>query len=315
MKRVIVLGGSGFFGRLIVEKLTEAGLQPIPASRSSAGMRIDANNPEDLRVNLKQRDLVIDAAGPFQTRNPALIEAARTIGFDVIDLSDSPDYTSMIYEHEVPIRAAGIRVLTACSALSTLSALILKASGFENPRSLNVYLRPASRYTANPAALQSFLAGVQGKTRVIQFREPLGRRSGLTVRTVDAVTLKRAFPSLQTVELIVDCGIPAANALLRSRTFRRLLGRFQDKAIRIAHRIGPANGLLAFEIASTMHRKQEAFWGPRSYMVAVIPAIEAAIAIAAGRYPHRGLVSPADHVTYAAFHEALRRENITTAAA
>ena len=84
MKRVVVIGGSGFFGGLIAERLAAAGLQPIIASRSRGELRIDANNPEDLRNNLKGRDLVIDAAGPFQKRTPALIEAARTIGFDVI---------------------------------------------------------------------------------------------------------------------------------------------------------------------------------------------------------------------------------------
>src|SRR6476646_1997879 len=127
MKRVVVIGGSGFFGRLIVERLTAAGLQPIAASRSWGELRIDANDPESLRASLKQRDLVIDAAGPFQKRTPALIQVARTIGFDVIDLSDSPEYTAMIYEQQAPILASGIRVLTACSSLSTVSALMLKA--------------------------------------------------------------------------------------------------------------------------------------------------------------------------------------------
>ena len=65
MKRIIVLGGSGFFGHLIVERLRAAGMEPISASRSSGEMRIDANNPDDIRNNVKPRDLVVDAAGPF----------------------------------------------------------------------------------------------------------------------------------------------------------------------------------------------------------------------------------------------------------
>ena len=51
------------------------------------------------------------------------------IGFDVIDISDSPEYTSMVYAHEAPIRAAGIRFLTGCSTHSSVSAAVLRASG------------------------------------------------------------------------------------------------------------------------------------------------------------------------------------------
>src|SRR4029077_1469713 len=155
MKRVVILGGSGFFGRLIAEGLAAAGVQPIVASRTRGELRIDADNPEDLRICLRPRDLVIDAAGPFQKRSPALINAARTIGFDLIDISDSPDYTAMVYQHEAPIQAAGIRVLPACSALSTVSAAVLKSYSVEEPRRLSAYLVPASRYTANPGTLAS----------------------------------------------------------------------------------------------------------------------------------------------------------------
>ena len=149
MKRVVILGGSGFFGSLIAERLTTLGMQPIVASRSRGEVRIDADNPEDLRSHLKQRDLVIDAAGPFQKRNSALIETARTMGVDVIDISDSVDYTSMVYKYEAPIGAAGIRVLTACSSLSTISAAVLKSVSVDEPRRLSAYLVPAIRHTAS----------------------------------------------------------------------------------------------------------------------------------------------------------------------
>ena len=100
MKRVVVLGGSGFFGQWIVRRLIAAKLQPIVASRTRGELRIDANNADDLRKNLKARDLVIDCAGPFQKRNSALIETARTMGVDVIDISDSAEYTEMIYTED-----------------------------------------------------------------------------------------------------------------------------------------------------------------------------------------------------------------------
>jgi hypothetical protein len=310
LKRVVVLGGSGFFGRLIAEKLTAAGLQPVIASRTSAEVRIDANNPEDLRANLKQRDLVIDAAGPFQKRNSALIDAARTIGFDVIDVSDSADYTAMVYQNEPPISAAGIRVLTACSSVSTISAIMLKSSGIEQPRRLSVYLLPASRYTANPGTMLSFLSGAQGRSRTIRFPRPIGDRSGVTVKSADAVTLPSLFPSLNTIELIADTGQSLTNALLPFAWVRALAERHLGRAMKIARKLGAEHGVLAYDVAATTRRKQVVFTGENSYMLAVIPAIEAALAIAAGKFPHRGLVPPTQHLEDSVFWDAVRREGI-----
>ena len=310
MRRVVVLGGSGFFGRLIVERLSAAGLNPVAASRSSGELRIDANDADAIHANLKQRDIVIDAAGPFQTRTPALIQAARTIGFDLIDLSDSPEYTAMIYQQQAPIGAAGIRVLTACSSLSTVSALMLKASGNEQPRRLSVYLLPASRSTANPGSITSFLSGVEGGSRTIHFPQPLGTRSGITVKSVDSITLPRLFPSLQTTEFVVDGGIPGMNILLRLKKVRDLIARHQSKIIKVANLIGPKRGILAYDIGSAHRRRQRIFIGENSYMLAVIPAIEAAIAIAAGRFPHRGLVPPTEHLSVDELLAAVAKERI-----
>ena len=299
MKTIIVLGGSGFFGKLIVERLREAGLQPLVASRSSGDMRIDANNPDDLRVYLKQRDLVIDAAGPFQTRTPALIETAMRIGFDIIDLSDSPDYTAMIYERAAPIGAAGIRVLTACSTLSTVSAMVVKLAGIPEPRKLTVVLRPESRYTANRGAVESFLHSIEEVT-------PRGMR----MKTVDSVTLPRAFSTLQNAELIVDTGA-AGNFFLQFASFRRLIRRYQSTAAKIARAIGRGEGIVRFEVSTMIRRKEQVFRGRKSYMLAVLPAVHAATAIAAGRFPHRGIVPPTEHVDSAHLLAAITKEGIT----
>jgi hypothetical protein len=311
MKRVVVLGGSGFFGGLIAAQLRAAGLTPLVASRSGGDLRIDANNPNDIRANLKTRDLVIDAAGPFQRRTPALLDAARTMGFDIIDLSDSPDYTSMIYEQEAPVGAAGIRVLTACSALSAVSALVLGMSGVDEPRRLTAYLVPASRYTANRGTTESMLGGFLGEQRTIDFPKPLGKRTGVTVKSVDAVTLPRKFWFLRETDFVIDTQIPMMNTMLRWPIARRLAQRFEKNALDLVHRVGPARGVLAYEIASISARKFAIFSGEKSYLLAVLPAVQAALAIAGGKFAHRGVVAPTDHIVQADFMEAVKREGIT----
>jgi hypothetical protein len=312
MKRIVVLGGSGFFGRIIVERLTAAGLQPLAASRSSGALRIDANSPEQLKANLRQRDLVIDAAGPFQARTPALIEAAAKIGFDVIDLSDSADYTAMVYAHQAPIASAGIRILSACSAVSTVSAAVLKMSGIDDPRRLSAYILPASRYTANRGSVRSFLHGVMGRSRSIRFPAPIGTRSGVLIKSVDWVTLPPDFKSLYVTELIVDSGSAVGNLVLPSKSVRDLLLRYEPAILRLAKRFGNSSGILGFEIASTLRHRRHVFTGEKTYLLAVLPAIEAARQIAGGKYPHRGIVPPTKHVDPFELFEAIKREGINT---
>ena len=309
MKRIIVLGGTGFFGGLIVEKLRAAGLEPHVASRHSE-FSIDADHPQDLHAHLQQRDLVIDAAGPFQKRSPALIEAAAKIGFDVIDLSDSVAYTSMVQQHEGPISAAGIRVLTACSSLSTVSAAVLGMSSVSQPRRLTVYLRPASRLTANSGSIASFLGSLTGVMRTIRFDAPLGKRSGVGVRSVDSVTLPPLFPSLRETELVVDAGIPGANFLIGRPELRRLLEKNQSMLAAVARRIGPLTGILAYEIATEGGYRHQLFTGENAHLAAVIPAVMAAQSIAADTFPHRGVVPPTRHVEREALFESMFREGI-----
>lgn len=309
MRRVVILGGSGFFGGLIAERLRVAGIVPVIASRS-AEVRIDANDAGSIKANLKQRDIVIDAAGPFQTRNSALVDAARTVGFDVIDLSDSAEYASMIYEREAPIGASGIRVLTACSALSTISAFAMKTSGVDQPYWIRTYLLPASRHTANPATMDSFLASLEGTPRTFSFPEPVGDRTGLRARCVDEVTIPRAFPSVRIAELYVDTGMTSANLALRVPFLRPLVRKYRDRAIKMARRSGHDDGILGFEIASTLVHKKVIFTGAKTYMLAVLPAILAATAIANGRFAQRGLVPPQKHVDENELRAAIAAEGI-----
>jgi hypothetical protein len=315
MKRVVVLGGAGFFGQLIVDRLAKAGLQPTVASRTHGALQIDANNADDLRKNLKPRDLVVDCAGPFQKRNSALIETARTLGVDVVDISDSVEYTSMVYKYEAPIGAAGIRVLTACSSLSTISAAVLKSLSVDEPRRLSAYLVPAIRHTASTSTIESVLQSLQGSFRKFQFPRPIGTRVGVTVKSVDAVTLPRVFPTLSTTDLTVDLRFPGMNLALaavpRWKFVRRMMEKHQSKAIAFARTFGTTHGVLGYEIASKVGFKYRIFTGDKSYMLAVLPAILAATAIANGRFTKRGLVPPTDHVDPNQLFEAVRNEGIT----
>lgn len=294
MARVVILGGTGFFGSLIAERLPEA----ISMSRSSG---VDANNAQQLRANLRRGDIVVDAAGPFQTRSSALLDAALEIGFEIIDISDSPDYSSRFYARSDEIRNAGIRVRTACSALSTASALALH--GVDQPQKLTAFLVPASRYTANPATTSAVLLSLLGEKRTLRFPAPLGVRSGITVKSVDALTL----PDLPVAEFVVDAGIPGANfifaAAARSALLRRQLQLVQPLSLAMTRRIGKTEGVLAYEVIGSARTRYLMFLGKKSYLMAVLPAV-----LAARTRREPGLIPPSEHVNAGEFFTRIRNE-------
>ena len=130
-----------------------------------------------------------------------------------------------------------------------------------------------------------------------------------------AYLLKRAGHSVALIERArcasIDTGHTTGNALIQFAFVREMIGRYQSQALKIARRIGPASGILGYEVSSTLRHRQQVFTGERSHMLAVLPAILAATAIAGGRFPHRGLVPPDKHVEAGEFFDFVRREGIT----
>jgi hypothetical protein len=93
-----------------------------------------------------------------------------------------------------------------------------------------------------------------------------------------------------------------------------LMDLFQPTALSIAHLIGSKSGVLAYEILTAVGNKYRIFSGEKSYMLAAIPAIHAALAIAEGRFSRRGVVPPTEHVDPEQLFDAARKEGIITIA-
>ena len=86
MRRIVVVGGRGWFGGAAAEMLRRAGGVPVIASRRpGADVLIDAEDSRSLAAGLHEGDVVIDAAGPFHGRSSALVVACLARRCDVID--------------------------------------------------------------------------------------------------------------------------------------------------------------------------------------------------------------------------------------
>lgn len=320
MRRIVVLGGTGFFGSVAVRLLEADGVAAVRASRrASADVQVDVEQAASLRATLREGDVVIDTVGPFQERSSALVEAAMETGCDVIDISDSLAYTQKVYGLQGRIEESGIRVLTACSSLSAVSAAMVSLSGVTDPVRVTEVLAPATRYTANPGSGGSLLRSVGRPIRILRqgqlttvtgwseartFRlpSPIGTIRGYLCESPDAVTLPRIWPGVRTVAFYVDSRAPGLNTVFalaaRWRPVRRLVVRLQPTGLALARLLGSRIGCLAFEIEGSDGRiaRCALVGGEQGHLTPIAPAVMAARAIAEGQFEARGLVSPDRYV-------------------
>ena len=320
MRRIVVLGGLGFFGGLAVERLRANSAAPLTAARRpGADLQVDVEVPASLRAALRPGDVALDTVGPFQERTSALMEAALDIGFDLVDIADSLDYVERLHGLRSQIEAAGIRVLTACSSISAVSAALVRLSGLEHPVRVTGLLAPAARYVSTPAAGSSLLRSVGrpirvlrdgqliarpgwGESRTFQMPPPIGRVHGHLFESADSLTLPGVWPSLRSVEFYVDSRVPGLNALFalaaRWPLLRQVLERLQLPGLALARLLGSSAGCLAYEIeaAGGAFVRFALSARERGYFTPIVPAVLAARAIAEGRFAPQGLVPPDRHV-------------------
>ena len=320
MTRIIVVGARGFFGRAAVDLLRREGERPLVASRRpGADLIVDAEQRDSLRASLRSGDVVVDAAGPFQRRSTALIEECAAIGCDVIDLSDSLDYARQVHALAPRIDSAGVRVLTSCSSVSAVSAALVCLTGVEQPVRVSVFLAPATRNTSTGATAQALFSILARPIRLrrsgalverpafseerrLDFPPPVGLVRGRLGESPDSLFLPEVWPTLRDVDFWIDLRRRPLNALVAaaagSRSLRRLLGALQPVGRRMTKVVGARSGGFAVEVEGASGARAAAGFvhASHSYVVAVAPAVLAAKAIAAGRFPASGLVAVDRHV-------------------
>lgn len=315
-RRILVIGGRGFFGAAAVELLRRDGEAPLVGSRrpGSGDVLVDAESAASLRAALRGGDVVIDAAGPFQQRSPLLVETALATGCDVIDLSDSLDHALAIQRLAPRIEASGIRVLTSCSSVSAVTAALVRLLAVPAPVRISAFLAPATRNTSTSATAQSLFASLERPIRVLRagrlvartafgerrrfdFAPPVGTVDARLGESPDALTLPPIWPTLREVDFWVDTRRRLLNAAFaaaaRHRSLRRLLHLLQPIGRRVAKRFGARSGGFAVEVEDAGGARGAAGFvhSSHSYVVAVAPAVLAARALKARTFAAAGLVA------------------------
>jgi len=329
LRRIVLLGGTGFFGSAIAEALRERGFAALTPSRA----QVDVERTEALVSTLQARDVVIDAAGPFHRRSTALLEVAITVGFDVIDLSDNLGYALGVYAMHERLKAANVRVFTSCSAVSTVTAAAVSKSGVPEPVRVSVCLLPASRYSSSAGTTASLLRSLSRPIRVLReghltaasgwsrsnvFSLPLGRGEvrGYLAESADAVTLPVVWRGLRDVDFFVDTQVFGVNRLiafaLRVPAGKRLLGGMAPVGLQLSRLAGSRSGGYVVEaVADDGHIATTALLGQRrSYLAAVMPAVLAAESLMSGNSPLPGVVPADRHCDPNELFDELRKRGI-----
>jgi hypothetical protein len=286
-----VVIGAGFFGRVIARRLADVGIVPVVASRTHGEVRVDVEDAGSIRSALLPGDVVVDTAGPFQQRSTALVDAGIELGCDLVDLSDSLAYARNVLALHEDAVAKGVRIFASCSAIATVAASAIRASGRVAPETCDLFLAPASADTGNPATVQAFLASVDW-SRSREF--PADRRRGYRVESAAAVLLPRSWPSLRWVDFWVDPNAPLAAKGVALASRLGLTGALSAIAPLSARLLGRREGSFTVAISETGRYSLTRLSAPRgSYLIAAEPAVLAAESIARGTDTPPGVV-PAD---------------------
>lgn len=174
--RVLLIGASGVFGRRIARELaSDPRFQLTLAGRRLEGLSALRDNLADCSIRLatldvtaagvdsaiaKQRpQLVIHAAGPFQSQDYRVAEACLACGSDYVDLADGRDFVSGIGRLDDRARAAGRLLISGASTVPAISSAVVDAllPRFGALESIEQAISPGNRTPRGDATVAAIL--------------------------------------------------------------------------------------------------------------------------------------------------------------
>lgn len=173
MSVILILGGYGGFGARLSRRLAARGHRILVAGRhrDKAVAFCDAvpnchpvvaDRDGDLAAVLAEHrpDLLIDAAGPFQTSGYHVIEACIAAGVDYLDLADGRAFVAGIGTLDAPARQAGIVAISGASSVPALSGAVVRdlAVGMEQIMSVEMAISASNRAAAGASVATAILS-------------------------------------------------------------------------------------------------------------------------------------------------------------
>jgi saccharopine dehydrogenase-like NADP-dependent oxidoreductase len=187
---VLVVGGTGSFGARLVESLTattdldviigvrnvdRADMLKAALRGRFPGRRIEAHEFDATTAtahDLRRLGVwcVVDAAGPFQIRKPALVEAAIAAGCHYVDIADARAFVTAIDGFDAAARAANVLVVSGASSTPALSNAVLDrlTDGWRRIDRIEVAISPGNRQPRGLSVIKAILASAGQPIRVFR---------------------------------------------------------------------------------------------------------------------------------------------------
>ncbi|MGB2742717.1 MAG: saccharopine dehydrogenase NADP-binding domain-containing protein [Cognaticolwellia sp.] len=180
MKKVVVLGGYGNFGKRIVENLASiegitiliAGRNLTKSSALVKSLQVTSNAKlEPLVIDIFAEDfkeqlasispfLVIHTSGPFQGQDYRVPTACIECGAHYIDLADDRRFVCDITVLDSQAREKGLLVVSGASSVPGLSAAVVDhyQNQFNNIESINLAIAPGNKAERGLATVEAILS-------------------------------------------------------------------------------------------------------------------------------------------------------------
>jgi short subunit dehydrogenase-like uncharacterized protein len=230
--RIVLLGATGYTGRLTAKALVERGLTPVLAGRSVERLGplsrelgdldfaiADVREPKTMKALVGPGDVIVSTVGPFVRLGSAAVETAIAARASYLDSSGEPSFVRRVFERHGPVaRQAGTSLLPSFAFDSVpgnlAAATALKRAG-EGARRVDIgYFMPGdrrgwdsggSRASFLTAAIEpSFVwrGGIRterGAARIRSFALARGYCTAVSAGTSEHFALPRLYPQLREV--------------------------------------------------------------------------------------------------------------------
>ena len=227
MVPIIIIGGTGVFGRFIVEELQKSEVDfqiTVAARRKSEFMKyfkseedlkfqhIDLKDESSIKKALQGKFLCIMAAGPFQGFSNDLVSIAAKEGVHYLDICDDPGYIEKIHAVKPALDTSQKIFITGLSSLPGISlplaALIYER--FDHVNSIDIGLFIGNNNQKGRGAVFSALDNLNQEVTVYKqglkhkipgwshkqafaFPEPIGKVPGYSFSSADPMLFAKHF--------------------------------------------------------------------------------------------------------------------------
>jgi hypothetical protein len=338
-RKILVFGGTGYFGRLLIQDLLHySDCAVVAASRHEKHSDLcqtivaDLEDPQSLARTLKGVEIAVCAAGPFQRLSPLLCEFCIDSGIHYIDFADDRNFVGQIRALAAKKKCESA-ICTAWSTVSALSGALIRiaSQGMTALKSIYIHMAPGNRGARQSGTITSLMHSVGrpitiwrdgarvsvsgwSEPRDYRFPSPVGVRTGYLVDVPDHELFPQLF-SADNVEFRTSSELNFQNHILsflaRGHHDYVSWSPFIQRGAALLSWIGHDWGAVGVEVHGSKRCRATVVAETHAPRLAVMPAAVTAISLLSRPEQYRGLVSHADWISTEQLNEECRKRGFT----